>query len=367
MIAPTLRVLFDGSAIPAQPAGAGIYTIQLARALAKLDGVESVLAAPVPIDGVEALASPLAGPIRRLAWEQRSLRRVLRDGHFDVVHGAHFAVPLRSPAPRVATVHDLTFFRLPRRYSTRHRLYYKALALLARHAERIIVPSKAVAGDAIRFLGYPPERMCVVAEAARDDLAPASPDAVDELCTRLGLERPYLLCVGTAEPGKRAIDAVRALGHLHEQRVPVQLVLAGNPGSLTMALQQQARLLGVGDFVKSIGYVPDSDLAALYTGATALLFPSLYEGFGLPPLEAMACATPVISSSAPAMTEVLEGAALFAPLRDASAIARLAASLLNDASARKEWSERSQAHAREFSWRRAAMETADVYQEVARR
>jgi glycosyltransferase involved in cell wall biosynthesis len=365
MIERSLRVLVNGSAIPVRPAGAGVYTIELAQALARRADVEMVIAAPSPVEHAETIISPASGALRRLEWEQRELPRLIERERIDVCHGAHFAVPLRCPVPRVATVHDLTFYRLPRRYSRRHRWYYRALAFSAARAERIIVPSKAVAGDAVRYLSYPPERIRVIAEAARSGLAPASPEAVDELCTRLRIERPYLLCVGTAEPGKRAIDAVRALGELREHGVRAQLVLAGNPGRLTHALQHQAELLGLGDAVRSPGYVQDSDLAALYSGATALVFPSLYEGFGLPPLEAMTCGTPVIAARAPAMTEVLEGAALFVPLRDPVAIAKSAAELLQRPALRSEWSGRGSDHAAGFSWERAAAETVDVYREVA--
>ena len=195
---------------------------------------------------------------------------------------------------------------------------------------------------------------------------PPHPTPSTILCRRLAIDRPYLLCVGTGEAGKRAIDAIRALSFLHEQRIDAQLVLAGNAGRLTLALQHQAQILGLYDSVKFVGYVPDADLSALYTGAAALLFPSLYEGFGLPPLEAMACGTPVITTSAPAMTEVLGNAALYAPLRNPRAIAELAGPLLTDDSVRREWSERGSEHVRQYSWARAAAETAAVYWSVAK-
>jgi len=121
---------------------------------------------------------------------------------------------------------------------------------------------------------------------------------VAELRTRLGLEQSYLLCLGTAEPGKRAIDAIRALPWVRESHPSVVLALAGNPGRLSNALATEARRLGVSGAVKFLGYVADDDLAALFTGAEALVFQSLFEGFGLPPLEAMACGTPVIATRA---------------------------------------------------------------------
>ena len=364
MIAGRPRVLLDGSAIPARPAGAGIYTLELARALARRADVDVVLASPDAADGVQHVASPHAGAVRRAVWEQREMPRMLTSGGYDVVHGAHMAVPLRSPVPAVATVHDLTFYRLARRYGLRRRYYYRALARLATRAQLIIVPSAAIAGDVVRYLGYPPERIRVVPEAARSGLAPASETAVAELRRRFGLEAPYLLCIGTSEPGKRAVDAVRAAALLRERGVGVQLVLAGNAGGLRPALEREAARLGVADRVAFLGYVADEDLPALLTGATALVYPSLYEGFGLPPLEAMACRTPVIATETPAMDDVLAGAALFVPRRDAEAIAAHAANLLEDSAFRDEWAERGHAHATRYSWDRAAGETLEVYREV---
>ncbi len=365
MVDSRLRVLIDGSALPARPAGAGVYTLELARALTRRSDVEAMVAAPVDIAGVSTIASPVAGAARRGLWEQCTLPGILKREGMQLVHGAHFVVPVRSPVPQVATVHDLTFFRLPARYSRQHRWYYRALARLAARAERIIVPSRAVAGDAIRFLGYSPEHIRVVPEAPRYGLQPASEDAVSAFCKRHGIARPYLLCLGTAEPGKRAIDAIRALALLREQSIDVQLVLTGNEGPLSAALAREAARLHVGGAVQFTGYLPDDELSALLTGALALVFPSLYEGFGLPPLEAMACGTPVIASNVPAMNDVLEGAALFVPPHDPGAIAEHVTSLAADASYRREWGAKGREHASQFSWDRTAAETVDVYQELA--
>jgi glycosyltransferase involved in cell wall biosynthesis len=263
-------------------------------------------------------------------------------------------------------VHDLTFYRLPTRYRAHRRWYYRSLAWLARHADRIIVPSAAVASDVVRHLHYPPERLRVVPEAARSGLQPAPAGEVAELCARMGVERGYLLCVGTAEPGKRAVDAVRALALLRARGLRLQLVLAGNEGPLTAALKREAERLGVGDDVHFAGYVPAGELAALYSGALALVFPSLYEGFGLPPLEAMACGTPVIASDAPAMSDVLRGAAVFVPVREPAAIADQAARLAKDTGWRADCVQRGLAIQRQYSWARVAEETVAVYREVVR-
>lgn len=360
-----MRVFLNASALPARPAGAGIYTLELAHALAARDDVALTVAAPPPylVAGARMLRSPGGSPALRTAWEQ--LRMPSHLAQWDVYHGAHFATPLRAGIPRVATVHDLTFHRLPGRYSWKHRWYYRALARTAARAERIIVPSRAVAADVVRFLGYPPERLRVIAEAPRAGLSPASHGHVSATLAQFGIEQPYLLCVGTAEPGKRAVDVLRALALLRDRGQAVRLVLAGNAGPLTGPLRREAARLGVQDLVAFVGYVSNEQLAALYSGAVALVFPSLYEGFGLPPLEAMACGTPVISTHAQAMREVLAEAALFVPLRDPLAIASAAEGLLRQPSLRAAWSARGTERAARFSWANVAAETVAVYRELS--
>ncbi len=364
MTAPAIRILLNISSLPERPAGAGVYAIELARALSRVPGVEVIAAAPRPLDGVEWLRVPPGGPLRRFAWEVCSLGGAMSRSEVALYHATHFYTPRRSPVPRVATIHDLTFFRLPRRYRLAHRQYYRAIARTARWAERVIVPSRAVASDAVRYLGIAPERIRVIPEAPREGLAPAPTGAVAAMRQRMSLERPYLLCLGTAEPGKRAVDAIRAMPAIHECHPGTLLALAGNPGDLSGALQREAHRIGVAGSVRFLGYVPDDDLAALFTGAEALVFPSLFEGFGLPPVEAMACGTPVIATRAPAMDDVLAGGAVFVEPRDPVAIAREVCAIIGDPAWRRELSARSLGCASKYSWKRAAGETVAVYQEL---
>lgn len=360
-----VRVFLNASSLPARPAGAGVYALQLAAALADRPGVELIVAAPRPPPGLATVPVPGRSAASRAAWELTRLGRAIRESRAHVYHGVHFYTPRRAPVPRVATIHDLTFFRIPRRYSAARRRYYRAIARTAREAERVIVPSGAVAADVVRFLDYPAARVRVIPEAPRTGLAPASLEAVTEFRTRSGLDGRYFVCLGTAEPGKRAVDAVRALPAISRQHAGVLLALAGNPGPLSAALMREAARLGVAGQVRPLGYIPDAGLAPLLTGAEALIFPSLYEGFGLPPLEAMACGTPVIASRAPAMDAVLDGAAAFVPLRDPAAIAREATLLLSDPSHRARLSEAGRVHAARFTWDGAAALTEEVYREVA--
>ncbi|MEO8538893.1 MAG: glycosyltransferase family 1 protein [bacterium] len=358
-----LRVFYNASAIPPRPAGAGVYTLELGRALTRLDGVELQVAAAVAPGFGQHIAVPDSRP-SRIAWEEVALARCGSLRAADVYHGPHFFVP-RTNVPAVATVHDLTFFRIPARYSLGRRLYYRHLAATATRADRIIVPSAAVANDVVRYLQYAPERVRVIAEAPRSWLAPARESAIADFKAKHNISNQYICALGTAEPGKRAVDVIRAMPEVVAAFPDCTLALAGNSGTLSLPLQREAERLGVASSVRFCGYVPDSELAAMLSGAVALVFPSLYEGFGLPPLEAMACGTPVVTTKAPAMNEILSGVALFVPARDPGAIAKQCLQLLRNASVRQEVAAAGLAHASRFSWDRAARETAAVYAEIA--
>lgn len=357
-----LQVVYNASAVPERRAGAGVYTVELGCALSGRPGLELTVLSARDTGFGRQVPTP-AQTARRIAWEELALGRSGALGGADVYHGPHFFVP-RSPVPSVTTVHDLTFFRIPRRYGWAHRLYYRRLARTAARAERIIVPSGAVAGDCVRYLGYAPERIRVISEAPRAGLRPASDAEVAGFRRRLGIEGPYFACLGTAEPGKRAVDAIRAMPAILERRPGAVLAVAGNTGALSGALGREVERLGLGESVRFLGYLPDEDLAAFLTGAVALIFPSLYEGFGLPPLEALACGTPVITTDAPAMNALLTAGTLFVPPRDPVTIARAALSLF-EGGRRAELAAAGQAFAATFSWARAAEETESVYREIA--
>lgn len=364
-----VKVLFNAVSVPPRPAGAGRYAVELARALAATSEVRLEVVGPpwLRAFGLDvSVEAPATGAVARVAWELSVLPWRVRKLEYDLYHGTHFTVPSGLGRPTVATVHDLTFYLLPRRYDPPHRWYYRALAHSAARASRIIVPSSSVASEFGRRFPLARSRVRVVPEAPAPSFRPASEGEVAATLAKHGIERPYFLCVGTGEPNKRAVDALRALALLRERGKSCQLVLAGNPGRLTAALAREAARLGVEERVRFCGYVSDEDLRCLYTGAVALIFPSLIEGFGLPPLEAMACGTPVIATDAPAMNEVLRGAATFVPRRNPGAIAEACARLLGDLAQREEAAARALEHAARFTWTRTAAETLAVYHEVVR-
>ncbi|MBA4181815.1 MAG: glycosyltransferase family 1 protein, partial [Anaerolinea sp.] len=215
-------------------------------------------------------------------------------------------------------------------------------------------------------LGLPARRVHVTPLAGRPFMRPASPASVKETTVRLGLARPYILCVGTWNRNKRIVDALRATAMLKQRGIDIDLALAGLPAPhVAPHYAREVARLGIAGRVHFLGRVADADLPALYTGARALVFASEYEGFGLPPLEAMACGTPAIVSAIPVLQEHSAGAAITVPTRSPGAIAASVEELLRSPTCRDEWIGRGLERAAKYSWDRTAAATMEVYRGIA--
>ncbi|MBF6600932.1 MAG: glycosyltransferase family 4 protein [Dehalococcoidia bacterium] len=373
-----MRIAIDATSVPPRPAGAGVYSIELVRALAETapaaDGF-AVFTRGGWFDDIGRgrrnwrVERVRGSRLQRALWEQARLPSRLRALGVDVVHSTHHSLPLQPlRCRRVVTVHDLTFLRLPQRYPVVRRLYMQlATRLAARIADAIVVPSQAVRDDVRRLLGEGAgAKTHVVYEAAAARFAPA-PDRrrAGAVAGRYGIAPPYVLSVGSLEPGKNRGRLIRALRALRDEGISHRLVVVGQRAWKYGDDFALVRELGMERQVRFPGYVGDDDLAALYAGAAAFALPALYEGFGLPVLEAMACGTPVLTSNTGATAEVAGDAALLVDPLSTAAIRDGLRALLTDAGLREDLRARGLRRAAEFSWQRAARETLAVYRMVA--
>ncbi len=277
----------------------------------------------------------------------------------------HLLMPLHD-VPTVLTVHDLIFKLLPRHHK---RLNYwflnAAMPLFVRRADAIITISESSKNDLIQHYGTPAEKITVVYEAAAAHFQPASPFTVANARREYHLPDRFLLTVGTIEPRKNLSRLLKALVRLRVDDPDLHLVVVGTRGWLYEDFFRQIEALGLEEVVRFPGYVLDADLPAIYSAAVLLVMASLYEGFGLPVLEAMACGTPVVSSHASSLPEIGgEAACYFDPMSvdDMTAALRQA---LADEDLRAEMREAGLEQAAKFSWERAARETQAVYERVA--
>ena len=375
MPAEPLRVLINACTVAEQPTGIGVYALELSAALARREDCQMTFAGPEPAPaGAQRLNPPttIAGPkfkfnaARLQVWTQTVLPIRMRQQGIDVYHGTEFAVPVFSRAPRVSTIHDLAFLTVPRLFPDRvTRAYFRAIVETARTATRIVVPSDHVANEVLREFGLPPSRVNITPLAGRSFMRPAIGEAVAETRQRLGLSRPYILSVGTWNRNKRVVDVLRAAAALAERGIDVDLALVGNPAAyMTSHYQREIARLGIGDRVHFLGHVADADLPALYSGALAFVFPSEYEGFGIPPLEAMACGTPVVVSDIAPLQGHCAGAAMVVPRRSPLVIADRLEEIIRSPVLRDEWIGRGLERASEYTWDRTAAATMAVYTEI---
>jgi glycosyltransferase involved in cell wall biosynthesis len=374
-----MRFAIDATSIPRQMAGAGVYTYNLIRALAAIDH-ENEYVVFTKSDAFDDLSrdEPLFRTVRvstrsrpaRLLWEQLALPVHLRRRRIDVLHSPHHTTPLVvAGCRRVITFHDLTFFLLADRYPRSRVLYFRTVSrATARVADALICPSQAVRDDIVRILHVPPEKVRAIAEAAGPEFQPIKDKAaLERLRTRLALPKRFILSVGSLEPGKNRAALIKAFAGLRKRGLGQKLVVAGQRAWKYEADLALAGELGIEGDVLFTGYVPPEEMPALYNAAELFVFPSLYEGFGLPVIEAMACGVPVVASNLSAIPEVAGEAALLVDPRDVEQLCDAMERLLRDkrlqAALRKRGLERAQG----FSWERAARETIAVYEETARK
>lgn len=358
--------------------GVGHYTWELARHLAPL----------APSDDFD-LISPLADaqgaaieerefvnlrrvrvPVNRLTrhWWSLGLPRYLAKHPLDVFHGTNFDVPVWGDCPSVLTIHDLSLLLHPethlRRQVSRGR---RRLPVMVRRATTIITPTDSVRREVCARFAVPEEKVCVVPEAPRRTFKPLAAADVLPTLGRLGVEDDFFLFVGTIEPRKNLITLIKAFEEVFRATSHrPQLVIAGKIGWGTEPFLDYLRATPVKDRVLLAGYLSDLELGALYSACRAFIYPSIYEGFGLPPLEAMASGAPVITSDIPAIKEVVGGAARLFPPRDAGSLARAIVETYADEKMRGHYRRVGAERAADFSWEKTASLTYLVYETTLR-
>jgi glycosyltransferase involved in cell wall biosynthesis len=374
-----MNIGLDGIPLTAPKTGVGHYTFELASALARVAPESSFeVVYPSNLPTVSEQNSPLAlpsnlrikritvGPIGRYWWST-GLPRYVRTSGIELFHGTNYDVPLWRQCPTVLTIHDLSLLTHPetheRRRVTRAR---RRLPLMAREANLVIVPTESVRGEVCERLGLPPGKVFAVPEAARPCFMPMELEATEGVRQRLGIGTDFLLSVGTIEPRKNLQTLVSAFEEiaLGQSRPTLQLVIAGSRGWLSQPLFDDLEKSGVRKRIVLTEYLNDEELRALYSSCRALVYPSIYEGFGLPPLEAMACGAPVIASRIPALEETTGGAAILVEPANVQALAGAITDLLDSDDLRSRLSALGRSRAAEFTWERTARLTLDVYRKA---
>lgn len=362
----------DGTPLLGQRSGVGHYTGRLLAALIKTNpDWRYYLYSNRPLGELEpglagAVQVSSYWPYSRWLWMQLLLPAVIQRSQPHLCHFTNSLAPLWQPRPFVLTIHDASLFLYRHLHPrARHLTMRLILPVLARRAAAIITVSEYARRELQWVLGIPAEKIEAIYEAAPEHFGPVT-DAAQRAYLRQKYQLPekFLLFVGTLEPRKNLTRLVRALGVVRERGYPHRLVLVGPPGWLMDGFEREIERLGLQDRVQFVGYVPAEDLPGLFSLAAVFTFPSLHEGFGLPPLEAMACGTPVLTSNRSSLAEICAGAACLVDPEDEESIAAGLVSLLADDEWRRELGRQGRERAAAFSWERAARETTAVYERV---
>ncbi len=299
-------------------------------------------------------------------WFQSLLPLILKKNRVDLFHGTLFLNPILSKVPSIITIYDMVLDVFPKTMYWKNRLPLKLLIKIsAKKASRIIAISESTKKDIIKYIGIEQKKIRVIYPGVSDQFSPQISESDIIILNNLKLSPGYILTVCTLEPRKNLIRLLHAYKMVvtGNGNVP-QLVIAGGHGWLKEDINKIVYSLGLREKVLFTGYVPDADLPALYRNAGVFVYPSLYEGFGLPPLEAMACGAPVISSNNSSIPEVVGDAGLLVDPYSANEIARAIALVLSDSDLNTRMKRAGIIRSRLFSWDKTARETLKLYQEV---
>jgi glycosyltransferase involved in cell wall biosynthesis len=290
----------------------------------------------------------------------------LRDHDLDVIHNPS-QVPtfLKFKQKYIITIHDLTPFITPKESKFGRPLIYKLFfPRTLKTADKIIADSNSTKQDLIRYFNIPEEKIKVILLAADEKFKPLNNEEIDEFKQEYNLNFPFILYVGTLEARKNILTLIRAFYKLKKKNIHYKLVITGKKGWKYKEIFKTIDKLNLQNDIIFTGYVPEEDLPALYKAADLFVYPSIYEGFGLPPLEAMACGTPVITSNTSSLPEVVGDAGIMVDPYDVDGLARAMYKALTNERLRKEMTKKGLERAKMFSWEKCARETLEVYEEV---
>lgn len=372
--AATLRVAIDAHMVGEKETGNESYVLNLIRGLAAIDTTTSYLlysTHPETLDQLGPFGSNFA--TQRIQPAPSALRiplglpvRTMAD-HLDVLHVTYIAPPI-SPVPVVASVHDISYVLYPETFSRRDKVILGTLVpLTLKRAAVVLTLSESARRDIVRHYGTPEDKIEIVPPTISSAYRRLADQAgIAPTLARFGIPGRYLLAVGNLQPRKNLPRLIRAFAQLRRDGAYTgKLVLVGKSKWRESDISREVRALGLADEIILTGYVEEEDVVTLYNGADAFVYPSIYEGFGMPPLEAMACGCPVVTGNTSSLPEVVGDAGLMVDPTSVEALAAAIARITCDADLRRTLVERGSERLARFPTEAAARTTLDVYRRAA--
>ena len=376
MVKIIMRIGIDATALPAQPVGVGNYIIQFVKALAKMDiDYELIVFAQkskrdlfdIPNDeNLHWVIVPDKSPMYRLIWEQTTFPKLVHRAEVDLLHSLHYTQPIRLGCPSIVTIHDMTFFLFPDLHTRSKRLFFPfAIRSSVRRADALIAISESTRQDSIRLLGVSPQKIFTTQLGITDEFRVVKDnELLAKVREKYDLPEEFVLYVGLVEPRKNIPFLIRAYKSLADEGIKHNLVIVGRIGWMYQEVFKQIEELGLEGRVQFTGYLPQDDLPMVYNLASLFVYPTKYEGFGLPALEAMACGTPVVTTAISSLPEIVGDAGLLIPPGDEQALASAMAEVLHDSTLFNQLRTRGLQRSEHFTWERTAQQTLKVYQQV---
>ena len=357
-----MRLVFDTTVINLTRGGVAVYAKALLSALRARTDFEVVpLECPCHFRTTGRLAAKMETAYRDLVWQEMILPRRIGKAQADIYHSPQARTTLRSPIPTVATVHDLYSFHNPAGFSRWTAFNRRIFPSMLRHVEGIIVVSEFTKREILRFFPeIDPGKITVVPHGVSPHYRPASEEACHQMRASYSLPDRYVLAVNTLEPRKNLLPFIRAFDAASSD-IEEELVLIGTHGWIPDHLREVLHAIDQNPRIHYLGYVPNEDLAPLYTAATAYVFPSLYEGFGLPAIEAMACECPVAASRGSALDEVVADAGLQFDPNSVEEMAQSLVQICRSSELRADLVKKGTRNVQRFTWQNAAAKTAEAY------
>ncbi|MBN1138741.1 MAG: glycosyltransferase family 4 protein [Anaerolineae bacterium] len=375
-----MRIAIDYTAAVRQRGGIGRYARNLVRALAEIDVERQYTLFVAGGHGDDGLGSwpdnfrirsiPLSDRWLNLLWQRLRLPVPIQavTGPLDLFHSPDFVLPPLGRTPAILTVHDLSFMRVPQCYVPAFCSYLEqAVPRAVRRARRILADSESTRRDLIELLGAAPERVTVLYPGVETRFRPVcETEVLDRVRACYRLPDQFILGLGTLQPRKNFAGLIEAfatlLAHSQDTAKHLHLVIAGEEGWMAEDVPATIARLGLDERVRLVGFVQDADLPALYTLALVFAFPTWYEGFGLPVLEAMACGTPVVAADNSSIPEAVDDAGLLVPTGDPAALAHAISTLLREPVLRERLTVAGQQQAHGFTWEKGAQQLYRIYQ-----
>lgn len=312
---------------------------------------------------VKESSLPTENPVARIAWEQTSWPLTGRKQKFDLMHNMAFVTPLLSSVPNMVTVYDLSFMHFPERYKSSKRIYLQTQTKRScRSAKHVVTISQSAAEDIHTLFGIPKEKIDVIYPGVHEKFQPLPIADVETFKQQNKLHHPFILHVGTLQPRKNIPLLIDAFAQL--QHPTAELILVGGKGWLYDEIFAKVQAYNLEDRVRFTGYVPEEDVPYWYNSADVLAFPSIYEGFGMPVAQAMACGTPVVASNSSSLPEVVGDAGFLFDPNSAIELAQHLDNILANPSLAEALKKKGFTQARSFSWQQSGQKMVNIYQKL---